>query len=46
LEKVTLDKMMNSFFEVGDKFTPALDQQLKIIEDKDKESKKIVQKEQ
>lgn len=38
VEKVTMEKMMTSFYNVGDKFTPVLEEELKIIEAKDKES--------
>lgn len=33
MEKVTLDKMMGSFYEAAEKFKPELEQQLKLIQE-------------
>lgn len=46
LEKVTLQKLMASYSKVGDDIKRNLEQQLKNIELQDKESAKLVEREQ
>ena len=46
LEKITLQKLMASYSKVGDDIKRNLEQQLKNIELQDKESAKLVEREQ